>query len=94
MSPTDDLVPILKKLRLSGILQTLELRTRQAVDDNLAHPEFLYRLLLDEQERREVEQLQQRIRRAGFEHAKSLEDFALPFEQLALQSAGTQNESD
>lgn len=79
MSPTDDLVPILKKLRLSGILQTLELRTRQAVDDNLAHPEFLYRLLLDEQERREVEQLQQRIRRAGFEHAKSLEDFDFHF---------------
>ena len=48
MSPTDELVPILKKLRLSGVLQTLELRTRQAVDDNLAHPEFLYRLLFDE----------------------------------------------
>lgn len=79
MSPTDELVPILKKLRLSGVLQTLELRTRQAVEDNLAHPEFLYRLLFDEQERREVEQLQQRIRRAGFEHAKSLEDFDFHF---------------
>jgi hypothetical protein len=30
MSSTDDLVPILKKLRLSGVLQTLELRTQQA----------------------------------------------------------------
>ena len=27
MSPTDDLVPMLKKLRLSGVLQSLELRT-------------------------------------------------------------------
>jgi len=24
MSPTDDLIPLLKKLRLSGVLQTLE----------------------------------------------------------------------
>ena len=32
--PTDDLIPILKKLRLSGMLHTLELRTRQAVEDN------------------------------------------------------------
>lgn len=31
MSPSDDLVPILKKLRLSGILQSLDLRIRQAV---------------------------------------------------------------
>jgi hypothetical protein len=30
MHPTDDLIPILKKLRLSGVLGTLELRTRQA----------------------------------------------------------------
>ena len=29
MSSTDDLVPILKKLRLSGVLDTLELRTGQ-----------------------------------------------------------------
>ena len=33
MSVSDDLVPILKKLRLSGVLQTLDLRTREAVDD-------------------------------------------------------------
>jgi DNA replication protein DnaC len=36
MSSTDDLVPVLKKLRLSGLLHTLALRTRQAVDDTTA----------------------------------------------------------
>ena len=41
MSTTDDLIPLLKKLRLSGVLQSLELRTRQAVDDDLSHGEFL-----------------------------------------------------
>ena len=35
MSTTDDLIPLLKKLRLSGVLQSLELRTRQAADDDL-----------------------------------------------------------
>jgi DNA replication protein DnaC len=79
MSPTDDLVPLLKKLRLSGVLQSLELRTRQATDDNLAHSEFLLRLLADEVERRDAKQLQQRIRRASFEHAKTIEDFDFHF---------------
>ena len=79
MSPTDDLVPVLKKLKLSGVLHTLQLRTREAVDDNLAYEEFLMRLLADEVERREAKQLQLRLRRAAFEHAKTLEDFEFTF---------------
>lgn len=79
MSPIDELVPLLKKLRLSGILQTLELRTRQAVEDSLAHPDFLLRLLGDEVERRDARQLDQRLRRASFEHRKTLEDFDFHF---------------
>ncbi len=79
MSPTDELIPMLKKLRLSGVLQTLDVRTRQAVDDNLSHAEFLLRLLTDEVERRDAKQLDQRVRRASFEHAKTLEDFDFHF---------------
>ena len=79
MSPTDELIPILKKLRLSGVLSSLELRTRQAVDDNLSHSEFLYRLLLDEIERREGRQLAMRVRRANFETNRTLEDFDFHF---------------
>lgn len=79
MSPTDQLVPLLKKLRLSGLLDTLELRTEQAVDDRLSHPEFLLRLMADEVERRDAKMLQQRLRRASFEHAKTLEDFDFQF---------------
>lgn len=79
MSSTDDLIPLLKKLRLSGVLQTLELRTKQAVDDSLPLGEFLLRLLQDEVERREAKQLEQRLRRASFEHRKSLEDFDFHF---------------
>jgi DNA replication protein DnaC len=79
MHPTDELVPILKKLRMSGVLNSLELRVRQAADDNLAPTEFLYRLLSDEVERRESKQLDLRLRRANFDHAKTLEDFDFTF---------------
>ncbi len=79
MSPIDNLIPLLKKLRMSGVLLTLELRTQQAVDDNLSHAEFLLRLLTDEVERRDSKQLDQRIRRASFEHAKTIEDFDFHF---------------
>lgn len=79
MSPTDELIPILKKLRLSGVMQSLELRTRQAVDDNLDLSEFLYRVLSDEVGRRDAKQLDLRLKRAAFEHKKTLEDFDFTF---------------
>jgi len=79
MALSDDLVPLLKKLRLSGVLQSLDLRTREAVDDNLSHSEFLLRLCADEVERRESKQLDLRLRRANFDGAKRLEDFEWSF---------------
>ena len=79
MSAIDELVPSLKKLRLSGVLQSLELRLQQAREDSLPYEEFLFRLLSDEVERRDGKQLEQRVRRANFEHAKTLEDFDFHF---------------
>ena len=79
MGTADDLVPVLKKLRLSGILQTLPLRLRQVAEDNVDVTEFLFRILSDEVERRDAKQLQLRLGRASFEHGKSLEDFDFTF---------------
>ncbi len=79
MHVNDELIPILKTLRMSGVLDTLELRQKQAADDDLSHPEFLYRLLSDEVERRESKQLRLRLRRAQFEHATTIEDFEFQF---------------
>jgi DNA replication protein DnaC len=79
MSPIDELVPLLKKLRLSGVLQSLELRLNEAVEDDLTHGEFLLRLLTDEVERRDAKQLELRLRRANFEHGKTLETFDFHF---------------
>lgn len=79
MSAIDELIPLLKKLRLSGVLQSLELRLNQAREDNLPYEEFLFRIVSDEVERRDGKQLEQRVRRANFEHAKTLEDFDFQF---------------
>ncbi|WP_437731454.1 IS21-like element helper ATPase IstB [Sorangium sp. So ce1335] len=79
MGLTDELVPVLKKLRLSGVLQSLEVRVRQAVDEQLSHEEFLVRLLSDEVDRRDGRQFDQRVRRAGFDSLKTLEDFDFQF---------------
>lgn len=43
MAGTDELVAILKKLRLSGVLQSLALRRQEAVDGALSFEEFLTR---------------------------------------------------
>lgn len=79
MSPIDELTPILKKLRLSGVLQSLELRIRQSVEDDVHPAEFLMRVLHDEVERREGKQLDQRLRRASFEPNKTFENFDFLF---------------
>jgi len=64
------------------VLQTLDLRNREATDDALAHTEYLYRLLHDEVERRESKQLSLRLRRASFDGMKSLEDFDFHFNPM------------
>jgi len=76
---TDELVPVLKKLRLSGVLQSLDVRLRQAAEENLDSLEFLFRLLTDEVERREAKQLQLRLSRASFDGLKSLDAFDFSF---------------
>lgn len=79
MGPADELVPVLKKLRLSGVLQSLDVRLRQAGEGELSHSEFLLRVLADEVDRRDGKQVDLRLRRASFEHAKTLEDFDFQF---------------
>ena len=73
------LTPKLKQLRLSGILQTLDSRHRQAVDGKWSYVEFLERLLEDEVERRQQKQLSLRLRRSGVNTAKTIETFDFDF---------------
>jgi DNA replication protein DnaC len=66
----------LRSLKLSGILDTLEVRLAQARAGELGHLEFLEVLLEDEIARREQKALYERVRRARFEEEATIEDFA------------------
>lgn len=79
MVMTHQLTPFLKRLRLSGIMHTLEVRNQQAVDGRWTYIEFLSRLLEDEVERRAQKQLELRIRRAAINTTKTLEGFDFNF---------------
>ncbi len=75
MNPMPELTPMLKQLRLSGILDTLETRNREAIDQRLSYLDFLARLVGDEVARRDQKKFQMRLRRAGFRATKTLEQF-------------------
>ena len=80
MHPIPELTPLLKQLRLSGILDSLEARNREAIDRKLAFTDFLSLLIHDEVARRDNKKLDLRLRRANFRSQKTLEGF--DFERL------------
>jgi len=73
------LTPALKRLRLSGILETLEMRNQQAIHGQWSYIDFLSRLIEDEVQRRAQKQLAFRIRRAALNTTKTLEGFDFAF---------------
>lgn len=75
----DSLHHILKQLRLSGLLQTLDLRLQEACGNGLNHAEFLELILQDEQAIRSDRLLQRRLKAASFRDLKTLEDFDWSF---------------
>jgi len=75
INPLLELAPNLKQLRLSGILDSLEARNRQAIAGTLAYTEFLSLLIHDEVARRDQKKFDLRRRRAAFRAGKSLEGF-------------------
>ena len=75
MTTLPELIPLLKHLRRSGILDSLEARNREAIDRHLAYTDFLGLLIQDEVARREQKKLTQLLRRANFRSQKTLECF-------------------
>lgn len=69
----------LRHLRLTGILQTLQIRIEQAEKSRSGYMEFLMTLLEDEYERRQSGSLLKRLKKAGFEEEKTLEGFDFAF---------------
>jgi DNA replication protein DnaC len=75
----DSLVTALRKLRLSGLLQTLEVRLQEAMGNNLGHAEFLELLVQDELNIRQQRLIARRTKAASFRDTKTLEDFDFSF---------------
>ena len=79
INPMPELSPTLKRLRLSGLTETLTARNREAIEKKLSYPEFLALMIQDEAERREQKKYDLRLRRAGFRGDKTLEGFDFAF---------------
>jgi DNA replication protein DnaC len=75
----DRLTTALKQLRLSGLLQALDVRLQEAASHALSHAEFLELILQDELAVRSDRQLQRRIKAASFRDLKTLDDFDWAF---------------
>ena len=68
-----------RALRLSGLLQGLEVRLQEARGNDLAHDEFLELIFNDELNVRGQRQIERRTKAAGFREARTLEDFDFGF---------------
>ncbi len=89
-NPMPELSPLLKRLRLSGILDSLDKRNREAIESKMSYPDFLSMLIADEVARREHRKFNMRIRRAGFRSTKTLEQFDYDFNAAIDQALITE----
>ena len=71
----DGLLSALKRLRLSGLAGSLEVRLQEAVGNGLTHAEFLEILLQDELAVRNDRLIARRVKAAAFRDIKTLDDF-------------------
>lgn len=75
----DALQNLLKQLRLSGLLSTLEVRLHEATASQLSHRDFLELILQDELAVRNERLLGRRIKAAQFREVKALDQFDWSF---------------
>lgn len=84
----DELVllkPNLKRLKLTGILESLDLRINQALEEKWSYSHFLHHLLSDEIERRNHKQLLKILAKSELEPDKTLELFDFSFNRKIPQ---------
>ena len=76
---SDQLLSTLKKLRLSGMAESLEIRLHEAATTGLNHRDFLELVLQDELSIRNDRQISRRTTAAGFREVRRLEEFDFSF---------------
>jgi DNA replication protein DnaC len=79
MNINGQLMNKLKQLRLMGMLETMDVRLRQAEENNSGYLDFFITMIEDEYERRQSKQLLKRLKKAGFEEEKTIEGFDFSF---------------
>lgn len=78
----DSLRNMLRRLRLSGLTETLEVRLHEASGNRMSHLEFLELILQDELLVRDERKIGRRVKAASFRDQKSLEDFDWSFNSM------------
>jgi DNA replication protein DnaC len=76
---SDSLQATLRKLRLSGLLATLDVRLQEAASHGLSHREFLELILQDELMVRSDRTIARRVKTASFRDVRTLENFEWAF---------------
>jgi DNA replication protein DnaC len=76
---TESLSRAMKSLRLSGALQSLDVRLQEAAGNGLNHAEFLELIFQDELAVRGDRQVQRRVKAARFRDQKTLDQFNWSF---------------
>lgn len=76
---SESLRSALKQLRLSGALESLDVRLHEAAGNSLNHAEFLELLVQDELAVRSDRQVRRRVKAAQFRELKTLENFDWSF---------------
>lgn len=75
-----------RQLRLSGLLQSLEVRLQEARANNLSHSEFLELIFSDELAVRSQRAIERRRTKARFREQRTLEDFDFGFNESVKRS--------
>lgn len=79
MNSMPEIATLLKALNLSGMLESLDIRNREAIANKLSYTEFLATLLQDEIARREQKKFETRFKKSKINVSKTLEQFDFSF---------------
>ncbi len=79
MNDMSQLIPQLKRLKLSGILENLDYHIQKAQNEKVSYTDFLLNLLLEETERRDQNSIKISLKKSGLEYDKTLESFDFHF---------------
>jgi DNA replication protein DnaC len=88
--PIHDLAKRLREFKLSGMVDTLEIRLKQATEENLAYSEFFAMLVEDEVSKRTDNKRNRLYRKAKLPFEKGIEDFDFSFQPSIKKQAITE----